>query len=367
MILFDAKQTVKLRQKYGSVPDLFAPEVVKLDRLEFLSEERKYLERLVRSVPQNIQQKWIGDFATVDNGQHIGAWFEIMLYGWLQQIGQVKPEPQVEGNLPDFSINIDNQEIFVEARAFVISDQEREVDARQAELFSFLERIDRKFVIEIKEYTIGGRLDADDLVVKVANWLDNDPENDFTYHDQQDNKAILSATFYPSLKNVGVIRSSEAIWVNPAPLKEPIKKKAKQHKKIRQAGYPYIIALFLEPGIYTAEEITTAWFGNRQVIVDINTNKVVKQTVDKSGLHFFGHDILHKSVSGSLVFKARFNEVEKRRELLAWYIQNPYATIPVDYSKFPVRAWFEKQKESATEISMGWSKNSNALSFRNAG
>jgi hypothetical protein len=250
-------------------------------------------------------------------------------------------------------MNTGKQEIFVEARAFVISDQEREKDARQAELFSFLKPVDRKFIVKIERYTTGGRLDADDLVAKVINWLDNNPENDFTYHDEQNNKVVLSATFHPSLKNVGIIGGSEAFWVNPAPLKEPIKKKAKQHKKIRQAGYPYVIALFLEPRIYTAEEITMAWFGNVQVIVDINTNEIVKQTIDKSGLHFFGRDIFYKTVSGSLVFKAKFDEVGKRRELFAWYIQNPYANMPVDYSKFPVQAWFEKQEESATEISMG--------------
>jgi hypothetical protein len=77
-------------------------------------------------------------------------------------------------------------------------------------------------------------------------------------------------------------------------------------------------------------------------------------------LHFFGRNIFHRTVSGSLVFKAKFNEVKKRRELFAWYIQNPYTNVPIDYSYFPVQAWFEKQKESATEISMGWSRNPDA-------
>ena len=210
MMLFDTKQMIKLRQKYEDVSGLFVPEVIKLDRFEFLIEERKYLEKLAQSVPQNIQQKWVGDFTTADNGQYTGAWFEMMLYGWLQQIGQVRPEPQVEGNLPDFSLKTDKQEIFIEARAFVISDEEREKDARQAELFTFLKQVERKFIIKVEKYTIGGRLDGDDLVAAVTNWLDSNSENDFTYHDQQNNELTLSATFHPSLKNAGVLGGAEA-------------------------------------------------------------------------------------------------------------------------------------------------------------
>lgn len=357
IMLFDNNRIIKIRNKYEHESDLFIPEIIKLDRFEILSGEREYLENLFRSVSSDIKRKWIGDFATDNNKQHIGAWFEIMLYGWLQQIGKVIPEPKVNDALPDFSLNDGKQEIFIEARAITIPDKERERVARHQELFSFLQQVDRKYIIKIEEYTIRTRIKADNITKKVIDWLDNKPENNFEYRDDLGNEFILSATFHPKLKHAIVFGGSEAIWVNPEPLKEPIKKKAKQHRNIREAGHPYIIALFLEPWIYCAEDVITAWFGNTKVIVDINTKEIVKTTIDKSGLHYFDNNIFHKKVSGSLVFKTEFNKVEKRRELFGWYIQNPYADVPIDYNDFPVQDWFQEQSASDSEISMGWSSN----------
>ncbi len=361
-MLFDSDKMKILRKKYRDTPDLFAPEVIKLDRFETLSKEREYLEEILQSVSWRVQKKWLGDFSTANNGQHLSAWFEMMLYGWLDPIGCVHPEPEIEGNLPDFSLKTYEQEIFIEARSVSIEDQSRKKQARHSELFSVIEQTERSFIIVIEKYNVGGRLDVNEILISVTNWLDRNPEKSFNYLDAQNNEIVLSAKYEPNTAKVGVIdASSEAIWVNPEPLKRPIKKKAKQHRGLRHKDHPYIIALFLESWIYTAEEIVRVWFGNTQFVLNMHTPERVRQTIDRSGLHFWGRKIRHKTVSGSLVFKVRFNEAEKRRKLFGWYIQNPYANVPVNYSDFPVQAWFEKQQDSSGKMIMGWSRNSNAL------
>ena len=41
--------------------------------------------------------------------------------------------------------------------------------------------------------------------------------------------------------------------------------------------------------------------GNLQVIVDINNNEVIEEKYDASGLHYYKNEVVHRSVSGTLV------------------------------------------------------------------
>ena len=52
-------------------------------------------------------------------------WFEIILFGWLQNLGTVEIEPNIEGNYPDFSIELNGYKIIVEARAILDTITER--------------------------------------------------------------------------------------------------------------------------------------------------------------------------------------------------------------------------------------------------
>ena len=135
-------------------------------------------------------------------------------------------------------------------------------------------------------------------------------------------------------------------------IKKPIKKKTQQHKQFRNSGYPYIIALYLDPFPQSAEEVVEAWFGKEQWTVDVNKNQVIEKKSDQSGLHFYGREILHKSVSGTLVFKAKNDDNLKRRILEARYIQNPFAKIQVDPFLFPVQSSY-----TILQLAMGWRRH----------
>src|SRR4051812_32283712 len=94
-MLFDSPRMQHLRRKYVDVYDCEAPRVVLLDRLNELEGERKYLEDLYASadVPQPKRNDWKGRLLSDNEGQHLGAWFEMMLCGWLRDVGPVSIAP----------------------------------------------------------------------------------------------------------------------------------------------------------------------------------------------------------------------------------------------------------------------------------
>jgi hypothetical protein len=144
--------------------------------------------------------------------------------------------------------------------------------------------------------------------------------------------------------------------VNPDVLKAPLSKKAGQHKALRDAGFPYIIAIFLEPPHLSAEEITGAWFGKTAILVDVDNNHVVEEKTDQSGIHFYGDEIRHKSVTGTLIFKAEYDKVGKSRFLQSWYVQNPYATVAINPTLFPVESRFVVVGQDEKFFEMKWIK-----------
>ena len=136
-------------------------------------------------------------------------------------------------------------------------------------------------------------------------------------------------------------------------LKRPLRKKAGQHKAIRAQGYPYVIALFLEPWDLSAEEVVEAWIGPETVVVDTQHMEVVEQRRDPKGIHFLGNQIRHRSVSGTLTSP---NLGRKRRKTrpAAWYIQNPYAAQSLPTDLFPVEASYVLTERNGQAWRMGW-------------
>lgn len=273
-----------LRDKYAATLDnRDVPEIVFLDRSDRLAAEREILEHLLGAAPQFKQKDWLGRLVNEANEQFWGAWFEIMLWEWLQTVGSAVPEPEIEGNWPDYALTVGGQEIAVEARACLLSPNEREAERR-----------------------------------------------------------LLA----------GESRGLTWFRVDGSGLKPPLREKAAQHQALRKAHHPYVLAIMLESTVLTAEEVVTAWFGDEVAI--IVGEQVEAVTTDRKGLHYWGSDIHHTSVSGTLVFKPSWRRDLKRRVLEAWYIENPFASVTVDPSLFPVQSRYVAVEKSPRGIHMGW-------------
>ena len=352
-MIFDSSQMSVLRKKYQAIPSYDVPEIVLLDRIDEYEGERVKIEELFASVSPEKQKDWFGRLVNKNTQQHIGVWFEIMLFGWLLEYFDVIVEPEILGNHPDFILDGLEKQLVIEARAFLISPEERERRQKFNRIFSSLGSIPQPFSVNLKIKKLGDKIDAVDFVKRVSHWLATEADKTFVYLDKTRNNLSMSATYRPTLKKVGAM-SSGGLWVNPDVLKAPLGKKAAQHKALRKAGYPYVISIFLEPTHLSAEEVTEAWFGKTVVVLDTNTDQVVEEKLDESGLHFFGKEITHKSVTGTLVFRVEHDKKNKTRYLRSWYVQNPYANVEIDPVVFPAESRFIVVGQSDKSFEMKW-------------
>jgi len=116
-LIFNSKKIKNLLENYPSTQDnTIVPSAVFLAKSDKCAKEREYLESLVSQAPEIKQKDWINRISRVDEINHFSSWFEIMLYGWLRQPGNVKIEPEINGKYPDFSMNLQGKEFVFEAK-----------------------------------------------------------------------------------------------------------------------------------------------------------------------------------------------------------------------------------------------------------
>jgi hypothetical protein len=357
-VIFDSPEMIELLKIYDNQPNFLVPQIVALARLPLLDGERIYLEGIVATVNANKQIDWLKRLINKDHAQHMGAWFEMMLVGWCRDVGKIEIEPDILGDCPDLSIAVGEQKIILEARAIIKTKEERDEEILNFGIVWALTRIKKPFVVQIDSVTSTQFPDWDDITQKTEEWLETNPDEIFHFDDGNtsfDMQTIkVSQTIY---KTVQVMGPSGAKWVNPEPIKNPLREKAGQHKAVRSAAYPYLVSLYLESNYFFPEEVVETWFGKETYVIDVDERKAVGSYIDKSGIHYLGPRIRHTTVSGTLVFKSTWSKEDKRQYLDAWYIQNPYAKVYVDPKIFPVHASFVVQEHSSRGYRMGWERH----------
>jgi|SRR5687767_1876091 len=159
-MIFDTPEMQKLRNKFKHVPDFDAPEIVLLDKSQHLIGEHEYLEKIIQSVPEYTQKKWKNNLLSEDIENHMGTWFEMMLFGWLQDQDGFAVQPEIEDGSPDIMLDIGNERIFVEAKTILTEEADREKNRRIAAVFSILKTIALPFGLskEILHKSISGTL-----------------------------------------------------------------------------------------------------------------------------------------------------------------------------------------------------------------
>ena len=354
-MLFDTPQMNDLLQKYDGQPDYAVPEVVILARSPRFAGERTIIEAIFKSLPDTVRNDWGKRLICADHAQYKSTWFQIMLLDWLNQLGHATPEPEILGNNPDFLVEVGDLKFVIEARAILISDAERSQQFWVSEILWLLNHIEEpSIVIRVEVGELVSRIDAASFLEQVTTWLHTAPETDFQYKDRQGNCIKLTPLEQRERGGVATVGPSSSFWVDSSKLKNPLREKASQHKAIRESEYPYLIAMYLEDEVYSGIEVVESWFGRQTFIVDTLTATVVDQRLDMSGIHYWRQEIRHRTVSGTLVFRGVFDERQKRRVLQSWYIQNPYATKPVDPGLFPVWARFVVKSQTGEHFQMGW-------------
>lgn len=351
-MIFDSQVMKKLRNKYAQLPNYEIPEIILIDKIDEFENERNCLESLISEVRKEKQQDWLGRLVNLSDNQFFSAWFEIRLFGWLREHFAVEVAPAIDNCCPDFSLDYPNSPVIIEAKAYISPPDEKARNRNLSRIISFLGCIEKSYFIHFSIQRLGVSVDKENLNKTVSRWLDS-PDDHLLYEDDQGNVIEFRDKRKSELENV-CVSCSTAFSIISDVLKPALREKAHQHKVLRHSGYPYIIALFIEPHNLSAREVVSAWLGNPVVVVDRGGGGIIETRTDYSGIHFFGREIRHKSVSGTLVFTTKLNPDKKMKELSTAYIQNPFAEIPFPIDFFPVESRFVVIAKTEKNFVMDW-------------
>lgn len=355
-MIFDSQEMLQFKLKHKNTAIVFIPEILNLYDNPRLQNEKIILEKYFSKVSHIIQKRWLNTLISDNNGSFIGTWFEIMLYAWLDEFAKVDIEPYILFSKPDFIISAKNNKVILEAKAILIDPDERKKSTILNFIFKTLQSIKRKYLVRIESYYFNSIPNQVDFKRSVIEWLDSNTDSllDYSF---ENGRIVLNSMKLDTTDSVLVMTAGESLFINPDPLKKTLKKKASQHKNLKKTGLPYVIATFIESPNYRSDDVVNAMFGNQKITIDINSNTVLRNSIDKTGFHFFGEKVVHTSLAGILVFKAKYYEKDLKRILTADYIENPYTKNKLDFTIFPVKNIFSIKSITEHSYEMGWSKN----------
>lgn len=355
-MIFDSTKMKKLRKKFAGLPLNEVPTIVKLDNLDEYKNERIHLEDLISKINGPKQRDLIKKLVNSNEGQHVGAWFELMLFGWLLDNFIVEVEPNIEDCYPDFRICFNGLPIAIEAKASLISKKEKAKQQTEKLIFSSLHEVPYPYWVFIEVETISEKICKEKLIHDVTCWLHSGGSQPLLFDDEFGNKFTLIKGMKEDTQylRVGI---SRPLCVNLKKLMKGLNGKANQHIRIHQSRIPYVIAIYLESNSFSDEDIISAWFGKPAVIIDRNRGEIIGNTIDKTGVQFAksnNEQVVHQGVSGLLAFSVKRNTEMKTRELIASYIQTPFAINPIATDIFPVASRFIVTSQDELFFNMKW-------------
>ena len=352
-MIFDSPKLLALCTKYVDCPLYDTPSIVHLATDSKYCGERVYLERLIKDVPPPKSAIWLSRLISEHRDQFWGAWFEIMLYGYLKSIGELSIENS-DGQ-PDFVIK-KICPILVEAKAVLTSKDEWLTDRFVSKIFISFREIQKPYVIRIADFKNSPSeiVDIEKLVKDIGNWLSTDSKNSFSWIDKYGNSLELVADYTVGLHHVYGVRWSD-LKRDITPLVNALKHKSQQHKSLRVNKTPYVIAIFLQDYNFKPRDVVSAWLGNPVARIDRMTGNLILST-DTKGVSYHKDEIVNTSVSGFLVFTPKYSESNLQRELEAFWVENPFAVndVKIDNQLFPAMEKFVVRESTETDVSMSW-------------
>ena len=355
-MIFDSEEMKSLRSAYKEKENYEVPQIILLDRAAEFSDERTLLEEIISEVNTRVQKEWLKGILNTDDGNHLGMWFEMMLYKWLKTIGTVTIKPGIQGNVPDFGIIINGINIYLEAKVERYKKNENDLRNYEGMIFNSLRKLEIPIGIVFEQIDFSPELDLNDLNNKISNWLNENPRKKFIYHNKSNDEIIKAHSVF----NTTGIMSIKWFHVDSERFVEGLINKSEQHKNIHQLGFPYVVAIYIESPLHSADDVVDAWLGNRLCRYDRDFAIYLGDFFNKIGASFENGNPIHQYVSGLLVFKNSFSPDFHGRNLKAWYIENTQCddkySIPPEI--FPTFNSFIKVGERDGNILMKWKNNS---------
>jgi len=353
-MVFDTPEMEKLRETYSNQLSFHVPEIVFFDRYEGRKQERAFIEELVQDYSPEKLKDWLGNFINTDRRQHISAWFEIMVYSWLNSHFQVQIEPEINGRRPDFLIQAGENQILIESIAYLYSPEELLERSISSEVAYWLETIERPYAVDVEHEKYGTSLNKKDLINKVTFWIDHFDNERLNYSDKFGNIIHFHIAYKTGFNKIAVRVDGNVQLINTDEVKKPLHRKIKHHQLLSDDTHPYVIAIYLESWQYSADEVIEAWFGKTVTIFDPKTGNLLGERNDQTGLAFHRKKIQNRGISGILVFKRTEYPYDGNQILNCWYVQNPYARNPIDSDVFTADGRFIVMQVEDNLYKMDW-------------
>lgn len=354
-MLFDSPEILAVCKKYAQAAIYEIPSIVRLATDEKYEGERRYLAALYNEMHPLKRKTWFHRFTSDNRDQFWGAWFELMLFGWLKPLGNVHQESG-DGE-PDLVLSLGlNKEILLEAKAILEPKSDWIEEKYVARVFTLLREIEKPYAVRIASFIMAtnGAFDEKKFIKDIDNWLSSTPEKEYVWSDKHGNSIV-----FVFVSKIPINRVNGARWSdlprNVDVLKTALAKKAKQHKAKRNAEMPYVICLFLQSYSYLPRNVVEAWLGNSVFKVNTTTGEFI-HTSDSTGIHYLGEKIVHTTVSGTLVFLQKYDEKNKKRDFDVHWIENPFAddNVKLDPNLFPLDNSFVVKDRGIDYVNMHW-------------
>jgi hypothetical protein len=351
--LYDTSLVQAYISQHANRPRWELPRAYHLASQPFLAGEREYIDALLTRAPAKVRQRWITALLARRDREHIPGWFEIMLFGWLLDIGKVQPVVPRATETPDFRLHLAGKLVAVEALCHLIPEKDRLFERRFGQLVALIHSVQRPFLLDIRGAKLPGPLKAQHFIQSVTRWLDNSSSETFTY--THDSGAVIILTAQPSQADIqhAVFIHSTPFTTDGGQLRKPLRRKADKYRSIRRRR-PFVIAIFLENPQYSDYDVATALYGRTNVIIDTKAERILRVEVDRTGILYWKDTILHTSVSGVLAFTAQHDEGLARRVIRGTFLQNPFAARPIDQHDLPCRRRFIVTDRTSTHVEMKW-------------
>lgn len=352
-MLFDSPGMNELRKRHQNTERYLLPKILAVDMLPELAGEKTVLERLITEASSFKQNQWLPALLSGSDEKFIPAWYEMLLYEWLLAAGSVASEAAEDE--PDYTVTTANQTVNIEAKARIVSREERTALRDSIRITKSLEAVPLPFVVVVTGIQLQKGFSETAFQAEVAKWLSGSGLKHYEYKDASGSLVAMKADAVDYLEKVVPMHVTGG-RVDITPVRTDFKKKSHQHKQHRHSRNPYLIALYYEDSFLGQEEVLDVMFGLPMVQIDRESGALLKQGRDKSGLLISGNVPIHTTVSGVLVFRQRYDETEARRSLEGYYVENPYAKVPCASGPFPVTASFRIIGRTQDAILMNWDK-----------
>jgi len=361
----------------ASLPDVTTynnTHVTALCRYKHLKVLKEQVEEWFKNIPSSEQADLAARLRSKDDGQHLGAFYELMLHQFCLEEGwQINLHKAINSKLkPDINIKTEKGKKFLLEIATQLDEQEyRTADKRKKELDNAIAEINTPYVLSLHygSYPPEG-IKVKELVKYIETWLKNLPNtSNKEFECDLLDKAVdlrINARLEKFKPKNGCIYFISGPGVTGLPGVEKVKNTlAKKRKKYSSAktNLPLVIAICDGTSNLMHDEtvIDRALYGNVTISFSINSEVDEQPTTgrDNSGFITPHNGFLsqpeNKGISAVLyVSRVQKNPGEITYKMLL--LHNPWAYLPLDTGIFKWIPQLVVTKNDETGVKLEWNK-----------